>query len=52
MSPLLAATGDLSIFGQDPVGIILVKAVAILVIMLVLTLFNIWFERRGQRLSG
>lgn len=46
MSPLLAATGDLSIFGQDPVGIILVKAVAILVIMLVLTLFNIWFERR------
>ncbi len=46
MSSLLAATGDLSIFGQDPVGIILVKAVAILVIMLVLTLFNIWFERR------
>jgi len=46
VSPLLAATGDLSIFGQDPVGIILVKAVAILVIMLVLTLFNIWFERR------
>ena len=46
MSPLLAATSDLSIFGKDPVWLVLLKAVVVLVIMLVLTLFNIWFERR------
>lgn len=46
MSSLLAATGDLSIFGKDPIGIVILKVVAILVILLVYTLFNIWFERR------
>ncbi len=46
MSTLLAATGDLSIFGKDPIGIIVLKIVAILVILLVYVLFDIWFERR------
>ncbi len=46
MSPLLAATSGLGMFGTDPIGIVILKVVAILVIMLTLTLFNIWFERR------
>ena len=46
MSTLLAATGDLGIFGNDPIGIIILKVVAILVILLVYVLFDIWFERR------
>lgn len=46
MSTLLAAAGDLGIFGKDPIGIVIVKVVAILLILLTFTLFNIWFERR------
>jgi NADH-quinone oxidoreductase subunit H len=37
---------DLGAFGQDPWWLILGKAVAIFVVLVVLTLFNIWFERR------
>jgi len=34
------------IFGADPVWVVIVKAVLIFVILVVYTLFNIWFERR------
>ena len=44
MTPL--AQPDLTSFGQDPWWIILIKAVGILVLLLVFTLFNIVFERR------
>ena len=37
---------SLSVFGQDPWWLILVKAVVIFVVLVLLTLFNIWFERR------
>jgi NADH-quinone oxidoreductase subunit H len=33
-------------FGQDPWWLVLLKAVLIFVILVLLTLFNIWFERR------
>jgi NADH-quinone oxidoreductase subunit H len=38
----LAAAG----FGNDPVWIIIVKAVLIFLVLVLLTLFNIWWERR------
>ena len=37
---------DLSQFGQDPWWVIALKAVFIFLILVLLTLFNIWFERR------
>ncbi|TIC80256.1 NADH-quinone oxidoreductase subunit NuoH [Nocardioides sp. GY 10127] len=37
---------DLTSFGQDPWWIILVKALLIFVVLVLLTLFNIWWERR------
>ncbi|MPZ61772.1 MAG: NADH-quinone oxidoreductase subunit NuoH [Propionibacteriales bacterium] len=37
---------DLSEFGTDPWWLSLIKAVLIFVFLLLLTLFNIWFERR------
>ena len=40
------AAGELSAFGNDPWWIILIKAAAITVFLLVITIFNIWFERR------
>ena len=40
------AAPDLSAFGNDPWWIILIKAAAITVFLLVFTIFNIWFERR------
>jgi NADH-quinone oxidoreductase subunit H len=53
MSATLPATGgrvlaadDLSVFGNDPVWLVIVKAVLIFLILVLLTLFNIWFERR------
>jgi NADH-quinone oxidoreductase subunit H len=47
MTPVLAATPDnLSAFGHDPWWLIIVKAVLIFLILVLLTLFNIWFERR------
>jgi NADH-quinone oxidoreductase subunit H len=33
-------------FGHDPVWVVIVKAVLIFVVLVLLTLFNIWFERR------
>jgi NADH-quinone oxidoreductase subunit H len=41
-----AVVEDLGAFGQDPWWLILIKAVAIFVVLVLLTLFNIWFERR------
>jgi NADH-quinone oxidoreductase subunit H len=42
-----AETGDdLSAFGQDPWWLITIKAVVIFLVLVLLTLFNIWFERR------
>ena len=37
---------DLSAFGKDPWWLILVKAVLIFLVLVLLTLFNIWLERR------
>jgi NADH-quinone oxidoreductase subunit H len=37
---------NLSLFGQDPVWLVILKAVLIFVVLVLLTLFNIWFERR------
>src|SRR4029079_13672991 len=43
--PLDTAEG-LSAFGHDPAWLVIVKAVLIFVILVLLTLFNIWWERR------
>ena len=43
-SPLAAP--ELTGFGHDPWWIILIKAAAITVFLLLITIFNIWFERR------
>ncbi len=40
------AADDLSAFGKDPWWLILIKAVLIFLVLVLLTLFNIWFERR------
>ena len=40
------AAGDLTIFGNDPIGIILLKVVGIFAIMVLMTLLTIWAERR------
>ncbi len=37
---------DLSAFGNDPVWVTLLKALLIFVVLVLLTLFNIWWERR------
>ncbi|MGB0099461.1 MAG: NADH-quinone oxidoreductase subunit H, partial [Nocardioides sp.] len=37
---------DLSEFGQDSIWVIILKAVLIFVVLVLLTLFNIWWERR------
>jgi NADH-quinone oxidoreductase subunit H len=44
--PPSAGANGLEAFGQDPWWLILIKALLIFVILVVLTLFNIWFERR------
>ena len=46
MSPAQITPLALEQFGHDPWWIILIKTVAIFVILVLLTLFNIWFERR------
>jgi len=50
------ADSPLALFGQDPWWVILVKSVLIFVVLVVLTLFNIWWERkvvaRMQHRSG
>ena len=45
LSPSAGANG-LELFGQDPWWLVLIKALLIFVILVLLTLFNIWFERR------
>ena len=40
------AGNTLAAFGHDPCWLILIKAVLIFVILVLLTLFNIWLERR------
>jgi NADH-quinone oxidoreductase subunit H len=40
------AVDDLSAFGHDPWWVVIIKAVLIFVMLVVLTLFNIWAERR------
>ncbi|MGZ4451785.1 MAG: NADH-quinone oxidoreductase subunit NuoH [Nocardioides sp.] len=40
------AAGNLSAFGHDPWWIVAIKAVLIFFVLVLLTLFNIWFERR------
>jgi NADH-quinone oxidoreductase subunit H len=42
----LLADENLSSFGHDPWWVILIKVVLAFVILMVFTLFNIWFERR------
>ena len=41
-----AANNDLSLFGNDPWWLIVIKVVLAFVILLVMTLFIIWLERR------
>ncbi len=43
---VLPMVDDLSAFGQDPWWLIIIKAVLIFLILVLLTLFNIWWERR------
>jgi len=43
---VLAADESLAGFGQDPWWLILIKTLLIFVILVLLTLFNIWWERR------
>ncbi|REF37121.1 NADH-quinone oxidoreductase subunit NuoH [Thermasporomyces composti] len=40
------AAPDLSSFGHDPWWVILIKAAGITVLLLVFTIFNVWYERR------
>ncbi|GAA2758662.1 NADH-quinone oxidoreductase subunit NuoH [Actinopolymorpha rutila] len=40
------AANELSAFGKDPWWIVLIKAVGITVLLLVFTIFNVWFERK------
>ena len=42
----LQTTESLSAFGHDPAWLVIVKAVLVFVILVLLTLFNIWAERR------
>lgn len=42
----LAAGPDLGAFGNDPWWVTLIKTVLIFVVLVLLTLFNIWWERR------
>src|SRR4051794_21893829 len=43
---LVLAADDLSGFGHDAWWVVIIKAVLIFVVLVLLTLFNIWFERR------
>jgi NADH-quinone oxidoreductase subunit H len=43
---VLAADPALKAFGHDPWWVVVIKGVLIFVILVLLTLFNIWFERR------
>jgi NADH-quinone oxidoreductase subunit H len=46
MPTVMLAEDDLSVFGQDPWWVIVIKVLLAFVILMVFTLFNIWFERR------
>ncbi len=46
MSGLPLASDNLNAFGHDPWWVILIKIVLAFAILMVFTLFNIWFERR------
>ena len=46
MTRLSAGTDAIEGFGQDPVWVSVLKAVLIFVVLVLLTLFNIWWERR------
>jgi NADH-quinone oxidoreductase subunit H len=44
--PVPLADAGLEAFGKDPIWLVLLKAVLIFVVLVLLTLFNIWWERR------
>ena len=46
LAPVVRVAEDLSAFGRDPVWLVVLKAVLIFVVLVLFTLFNIWFERR------
>ncbi len=43
---LMDTAKGLSAFGHDPLWVVILKAVLIFVVLVLLTLFNIWWERR------
>ena len=43
---MVRAADDLSQFGNDALWVVLLKALFIFVVLVLLTLFNIWWERR------
>ncbi len=45
-SQMVRTADDLSAFGNDALWVVLLKAVFIFVVLVLLTLFNIWWERR------
>ena len=45
-SQMVRTADDLSAFGNDALWVVLVKALFIFVLLVLLTLFNIWWERR------
>ncbi|MDX6323806.1 MAG: NADH-quinone oxidoreductase subunit [Nocardioidaceae bacterium] len=45
-SQVVIRADDLGAFGSDPVWVVILKALLIFVILVLLTLFNIWWERR------
>src|SRR4051794_16345191 len=45
-APLAAESDNLRLFGHDPWWVVILKALLIFVVLVVLTLFNIWWERR------
>jgi NADH-quinone oxidoreductase subunit H len=45
-SQMVRTADDLSAFGSDPLWVVLLKALFIFVVLVLLTLFNIWWERR------
>ena len=46
LTDVVPAEQNLGIFGVDPWWLIIIKAVAVFAILVLLTLFNIWAERR------
>ncbi len=46
LTDVVPAEANLGLFGRDPWWLIVIKAVAVFAILVLLTLFNIWAERR------